>query len=90
MAIDEIDCFFIGRTDFAVALGAASAVAPEVIDASARICESASRRGKAVGMFVPDLAEISHWNQLGVSLYLLESDQVFPLNGASRLKQSVH
>lgn len=90
MAIDEIDCFFIGRADLAVALGAPSAVAPEVIDASARICEAAAKRGKAVGMFVPDLAEIPRWNALGVSLYLLESDQVFLLNGASRLKQAVY
>lgn len=89
MAIEEIDCFFIGRADLAVALGAPSAVAPEVIEASSRICAAASRHGKAVGMFVPDLAEIPHWNGLGVSLYLLESDQVFLLNGASCLKQAV-
>ncbi|QFI68719.1 HpcH/HpaI aldolase family protein [Sinorhizobium alkalisoli] len=89
MAIDEIDCFFIGRADLAVALGATSAAAPEVIEASKRICDAASRRGKAVGMFVPDLAEIPRWNELGVSLYLLESDQVFLLNGASHLKEAV-
>lgn len=90
MAIEEIDCFFIGRADLAVALGAPSAVAPEVIEASTRICEAASRHGKAVGMFVPDLNEIPRWNELGVSLYLLESDQVFLLNGASRLRQAVY
>ncbi|MFC3073533.1 HpcH/HpaI aldolase family protein [Shinella pollutisoli] len=90
MAIDEIDCFFIGRADLAVALGAPSAAAPEVIEASVRICEAASRFGKAVGMFVPDLSEIPKWSGLGVSLYLLESDQVFLLNGASRLRQAVY
>ncbi|MBY4592589.1 HpcH/HpaI aldolase family protein [Rhizobium redzepovicii] len=90
MTIDEIDCFFIGRADLAVALGAPSAVASQVIEASEKICEAAARHGKAVGMFVPDLAEIPRWNELGVSLYLLESDQVFLLNGASRLKQAVY
>lgn len=90
MAIDEIDCFFIGRADLAVALGEKSAIASEVIDASEKICEAASRFGKAVGMFVPDLSEISKWNNSGVSLYLLESDQVFLLNGASRLRQAVY
>lgn len=90
MAIDEIDCFFIGRADLAVALGAESARDPVVIEASAKICEAASRFGKAVGMFVPDLGEIPKWNALGVSLYLLESDQAFLLSGAARLKQSVH
>ncbi|MFB2553722.1 HpcH/HpaI aldolase family protein [Ensifer soli] len=90
MVIDEIDCFFIGRADLAVALGAPSAIAPEVIDASVRICKAASRFGKAVGMFVPDLGEIPKWTALGVSLYLLESDQVFLLNGAARLMQAVH
>ncbi|ACP21919.1 putative 4-hydroxy-2-oxovalerate aldolase (plasmid) [Sinorhizobium fredii NGR234] len=90
MAIEEIDCFFIGRADLAVGLGASSAVAPEVIDASTMICETAAKRGKAVGMFVPDLAEIPRWNQLGVSLYLLESDQAFLINGASRLKHAVY
>jgi 2-keto-3-deoxy-L-rhamnonate aldolase RhmA len=58
MAIEEIDCFFIGRADLAVAIGAASAVAPEMIEASTRICEAAARHRKAVGMFVPDLDEI--------------------------------
>ncbi|MCH4541886.1 aldolase/citrate lyase family protein [Ochrobactrum sp. A-1] len=89
MAIDEIDCFFIGRADLAVALGAPSAVAPEVIEASKKICEAAARHGKAVGMFVPNLAEIPEWTKLGVSLYLLESDQVFLINGADRLKKAV-
>jgi len=28
-------------------------------------------------MFVPDLTEIPRWNELGVNLYLLESDQAF-------------
>lgn len=89
MSIDEIDCFFIGRADLAVALGTTSSSAPEVIAASKDICEVAARYGKAVGMFVPDLAEIPEWNRLGVSFYLLESDQVFLLKGAALLKDAV-
>lgn len=65
-------------------------MAAEVTEASTKICEAAARHGKAVGMFVPDLTEIPRWSELGVSLYLLESDQVFLLNGASRLKQAVY
>jgi 2-keto-3-deoxy-L-rhamnonate aldolase RhmA len=85
----RIDCLFIGRADLAVSYGAASASDPTVIAAAERVCAAGARAGRAVGMFVPDLAEIPRWRTLGVSLYLLESDHTFLLRGAAALGAAV-
>ena len=37
-------------------------------------------------MFVGNLSELSHWQSLGVSFYLLGSDHSFLLSGAKQLR----
>jgi 2-keto-3-deoxy-L-rhamnonate aldolase RhmA len=86
MTVDGIDCFFVGRADLAVALGAASITDSIVLEASERIVEAARRARRRTGMFVSDLKETRRWVDLGVSLFLLESDQSFLLSGAKSLK----
>jgi 2-keto-3-deoxy-L-rhamnonate aldolase RhmA len=86
LAVDGIDCFFIGRADLAVSLGATSIVAPVVVDATHRIVDAAQRAGRRTGMFVGDLAEVPAWVELGVTLFLLESDHAFLLSGAASLR----
>lgn len=85
----QIDCIFIGRADLAVSMGKASPSDPEVLRASEDICRAARAAGRALGMFVPDLAEVSRWIELGVSLFLLESDHVFLRKGARALVDEV-
>lgn len=84
-----VDCLFIGRADLAVSYGATSAADPVVLEAAERVCVAAAAAGRSVGMFVPDLAEISLWRRLGVSLFILESDHTFLFRGAAALAATV-
>ena len=85
--VDGIDCFFIGRVDLAVALGADHINATEVLEAVEKICVAGRENGKSIGMFVADPSEIPRWVELGASLFLLASDHGFMLNGATQLVQ---
>ncbi|MEL6361412.1 MAG: aldolase/citrate lyase family protein [Pseudomonadota bacterium] len=84
--VDGIDCFFIGRIDLTVALGATSPKDPIVVDAVKRVCTVCRDAGRAVGMFVGDLAEIPKWRQAGATLFILKSDHSFLLDGARQLR----
>ena len=83
--VNGVDCLFVGRVDLAVALGAESLNAPDVIDAVERVCIAGRKNDMPVGMFVADESEIPKWTALGASLFLLASDHAFMLSGARRL-----
>ena len=84
-AVDGIDCLFIGRADLTISLGASAVAAPEVIRAAERVADAGRQRGRAVGSFIGDLAELPFWRERGVSFFLLESDHTFLLRGAETL-----
>ncbi|MCH7822866.1 MAG: aldolase [Proteobacteria bacterium] len=84
-AVERLDCLFIGRIDLTVALGKTDPNDPEIIDAVASICAAGQKANIAVGMFVTDVAEVRQWQDLGASLFLLQSDQAFLLAGAAKL-----
>lgn len=84
-AVDGIDSLFIGRIDLTVAMGAASPADPAVLDIVETICAAGRRAGRAVGMFVPDIAEVPRWRDAGATLFLLGSDQGFLKAGAQNL-----
>jgi 2-keto-3-deoxy-L-rhamnonate aldolase RhmA len=84
-AVDGIDCLFVGRIDLTVAYGAESPQDPIVIDAVQRICRAAVKSNTPVGMFVSDVSETGRWIDEGTSLFLLNSDQGFVLQGAEKL-----
>lgn len=88
-AVEQVDCLFVGRIDLTVALGAASPKDPVVLDAVEKICRSAAEAGRRVGMFVGDLDEVPHWQAAGATLFLLNSDHGFLLQGASALARRV-
>lgn len=83
-AVQEVDALFVGRADLAVAMGK-SPMDNEVIKAVKHICEQGRAAGKTVGMFTPSLDEVSSWRDVGVTLFLLGSDQAFIMEGANRL-----
>ena len=87
-SVEGVDCLFIGRIDLTVAMGADSPSAPEVLDAVKAVCAAGEKHGRRVGMFLSDLSEIPDWVARGASLFLLQSDQAFLLDGAKRLKAS--
>lgn len=89
LAVDGIDCFFIGRADLTVSLGYTSPNEPAVVRVVEDICKAAKAAGKRCGMFTSNISELSHWTALGASLFLLGSDHSFMLAGAAQLKAQV-
>lgn len=84
-AVDGIDALFIGRADLTVAYGCANQDDPMVVDALDRVCASARRHGRAVGLFLARIDDAPLWAAKGASLFLLASDHGFLLAGAADL-----
>lgn len=89
LAVDGVDCFFIGRADLTVSMGLDNPNDPLVIECVESICNKARAANRCVGMFTANIEEISKWRELGVSLFLLGSDHSFMLNGASEFAAKV-
>lgn len=73
--MEEVDGFLIGRADLAMSYGVFDATHPEVYAAAVRVCKACAAVNKPVGMFLADASELDHWLQLGVSLFVMGSDQ---------------
>ncbi|AOR78970.1 HpcH/HpaI aldolase/citrate lyase family protein [Novosphingobium resinovorum] len=83
--VDGIDCLFVGRVDLTVGYGLASQDHERVVAAVERICDAGRRNGRAVGMFLSRIEDVTHWHERGASLFLLGSDHGFLLQGAADL-----
>lgn len=86
-AVDGIDCLFIGCIDLTVALGADSPSDAAVVEAMRKVCAACCAKGRAVGMYLPDVSEAPKWRNEGVSLFLSASEHTFILQGAARLME---
>lgn len=89
LAVEGIDCFFIGRADLTVSLGFDNPNEPTVIEAVENVCRAAQTAGRRVGMFTANINEIPNWRALGASLFLLGSDHSMMLEGANGLTSRV-
>lgn len=89
LAVDGIDCFFIGRADLTVSLGFDDPNVPAVIEAVEHICRMAHKAGRRTGMFTANIDELPKWRALGASLFLLGSDHAMMLEGAKGLTTRV-
>jgi 2-keto-3-deoxy-L-rhamnonate aldolase RhmA len=89
-AVDGIDALFIGRADLTISYAAATPDDQVVITAVARICAAGKAAGRTVGMFLGRIADVAHWRAQGASLFILQSDQDFLLQGASNLKEAIN
>ncbi len=87
-AVEGIDALFVGRVDLAVAMGKSVSDAA-VIEAVRQVCEDARDAAPAVGMFTPNIDELTEWVDAGASLFLLSSDQSILLAGANALAQAI-
>lgn len=85
--VDGLDGVFIGRGDLTVALGAASNAAPEVQDAVGRVLAAARAAGKPACVMVGSAAEAKGFRELGVSAFIVSSDQGFMRRAASEALQ---
>ena len=88
-AVDGIDALFIGRADLTISYGADTSDDPQVVAAVERICASGRAAGRTVGMFLSRTADVPEWRAKGASLFILQSDQEFLLEGAAILAQAV-
>lgn len=84
-AVEGVDCLFIGRADLAVSLGADGTDDPVVAEAVETICAAGRKTGVPVGMFLPTLDGIDRHRELGVTLFVIGSDQSLLKAGARRL-----
>lgn len=75
LAVEGIDCLFIGRADLAVSYGVAELDHPLVELAVARVLDAARRAGVATGIFLADAGAVARYAGLGASLFILGSDQ---------------
>lgn len=87
-AVDGVDCIFVGRVDLAV--GLQKAVSDDELIATVQdICAAGQAADMSVGMFTPNLDELSDWQKRGANLFLLSSDQSIVLAGANDLAQTI-
>lgn len=75
--VDGIDCLFIGRADLAVSFGCDDVAAPAVEAAIARVAAAGNGAGVPVGIFLPDLRDIERYRAIGITFFLIGSDQSF-------------
>ena len=88
-AMGEVDGFLIGRADLAVSYGVFDLAHPEVYAATVRVCKACAAVNKPVGMFLADASELDHWLQLGVSWFVMGSDQALLRAQASAMANTV-
>jgi len=85
VAVDGVDALFIGRADLAVAYGLERLDDPAIDAAVERVCASAAAGSRTVAMFLPDAAGLDRFRDLGVSMFVIGSDQGLMRAGARRL-----
>lgn len=75
--IDGVDCLFVGRADLAMSLGVESNADPRLTAAVAAVARAATRNAIAFGIFISDASEIPQFRQLGASVFVCGSDQIY-------------
>lgn len=84
VAVDGLDGVFVGRGDLSVAMGAESMGAPAVQAATERIARAAEAAGKPVCVMVGSIAEAVAFRPLGVTAFIISSDQGFMRQSAGK------
>jgi 2-keto-3-deoxy-L-rhamnonate aldolase RhmA len=74
-AVDGVDCLFVGRADLAVSYGCNDMGDPEIHAAVERVAAAGEKAGVPVGIFLSNLEEIQRYQDLGITLFLIGSDQ---------------
>ena len=80
-----IDAIFIGTVDLSVSLGAPGPDAPAVLEAADEIIRAAREKGCPVGIFANSADQVNHFAEIGVTLFLMQSDHAFLRSGAAAL-----
>lgn len=85
VAIDGLDGVFIGRGDLSVALGAPSPDSEPVQAATEKIAKAAIAAGKPVCVMVGSVADTERFRPLGVTSFIVASDQGLMRQAASKV-----
>ncbi len=88
-AVEGIDALFIGRADLTISYAADTPDDAIVVAAVDRICAAGRNAGRTVGMFLGRIGDVAMWREKGASLFILQSEQDFILQGAATLAQSI-
>ncbi|MEL7232795.1 MAG: aldolase/citrate lyase family protein, partial [Pseudomonadota bacterium] len=80
-AVEGLDAIFIGRSDLTVSMDYRDRNHPDVMKAVEAVAASGKAAGLAIGTFTAELSEIAHWQQCGISLFLLGSQIGFMVAG---------
>ena len=84
-ATPGIDAVFIGTVDLSVSMGSTGPDTPEVLEAVAAIAASARAADCPVGIFANTRVQVERFVELGVTLFLMQSDHAFLRAGAAAL-----
>ncbi len=74
-ALDGLDGLFIDLADLTTAYGATHAADGAVTTAVERVCAAGRSAGRAVGIGLPDVLDLETYEALGITLFLIGSDQ---------------
>ena len=74
-AIERVDAYLIGRADLAVSLGVFDVNHPFIDSAIQSVVQSCKKHKKAVGIFITEAEDAQKWIAMGVSFFIIGSDQ---------------
>jgi 2-keto-3-deoxy-L-rhamnonate aldolase RhmA len=83
--VPGIDCLFLGRADLAVSYRAFDLEHADVTRAVERVAAAGRAAGVPVGMFVGDAAAVPAFAELGISVFVVGSDQSVLRAGLTKL-----
>lgn len=80
-----LDAIFIGPVDLSVSLGEPGPSTPAVMEAIAIIAAASLAAGTPVGIFANSTAQIAQYSDMGITLFIAQSDHQFLRLGAAQL-----
>jgi 2-keto-3-deoxy-L-rhamnonate aldolase RhmA len=89
-SIESVDGYLIGRADLAVSMRVFDVNSPEIDAAILKIAQACERHQKALGIFVSSAAEVKKWLALGLSFFIVGSDQSMLAQQAKQVSQLFH
>lgn len=84
--VEGVDCLFIGRADLAVSYRVFDIDHPEVEQAVERIAAAGRAAGVPVGIFLGDAGAVPRYRALGISFFVIGSDQAVLRAGCLHLR----
>ncbi len=82
VAVDGVDCLFVGPVDLAVSLGHTDVRDRDVVKQCERVIRASAVSNKAAGMYLSSVGDAREWRETGVSIAVVGTDQAFIRSGA--------